>query len=136
MTAYQFILAIVLGLYLGFARLNQLQFIARDPLLTGIVKVPHLPPQCTLWRFLNSLHAGISRQILNIQRRMREAVWAAGTVRLKRSQSTPTRPSIRFTAGRWEHAGATIRTTRGKGAISRSFNRSLARCEPVSVALG
>jgi len=83
MSTYQFILAIVLGIYLGFTRLNQLRFIGRDPLLAGILKVPHLPPQCTLWRFLNSLHIGVVRQIQSIQRRMREAVWAAGNVTLR-----------------------------------------------------
>ena len=35
MSLYQFVLALVLGLYVGFARLNQLRFIARDPILTG-----------------------------------------------------------------------------------------------------
>ena len=83
MSTYQFILAIVMGIYVGFARLNQLRYIARDPLLAGILKVTHLPPQCTLWRFLNSLHVGIARQIQSIQRRMREAVWAAGNITLK-----------------------------------------------------
>jgi len=83
MSVYQFILAIVLGIYVGFSRLNQLRYIARDPLMAGILKVVHLPPQCTLWRFLNSLHVGIARQILSIQQRMREAVWAAGNIVLK-----------------------------------------------------
>jgi hypothetical protein len=83
MSTYQFVLAIVVGIYLGFARLNQFRYIARDPLLAGILKVSHLPPQCTLWRFLNSLHVGIARQIQSIQRQMREAVWAAGNVALK-----------------------------------------------------
>jgi len=83
MSSYQFILAIVLGIYVGFARLNQLRYIARDPLLAGILKVAKLPPQCTFWRFLNSLHSGVSRQIQSIQQRMREAVWAAGNIRLK-----------------------------------------------------
>jgi hypothetical protein len=83
MSLYQFILAIVLGLYVGFARLHQLRYIARDPLFGGILKIAHLPPQCTLWRFLNSLHAGVARQILSIQRRMREAVWAASNIQLK-----------------------------------------------------
>jgi hypothetical protein len=83
MSTYQFILAIVMGIYIGFARLNQRRYIARDPLLGGILKVTHLPPQCTLWRFLNSLHVGIARQIQSIQRRMREAVWAAGNIALK-----------------------------------------------------
>ena len=49
MSPYQFVLALVLGLYVGFARLNQLRFIARDPILTGILKVTRLPPQSTLW---------------------------------------------------------------------------------------
>lgn len=83
MSLYQFIQTIVLGIYLGFSRLNQLRYIARDPLLAGILKVPHLPPQSTLWRFLNSLHVGIARQIQSVQRQLREAVWAAGNVALK-----------------------------------------------------
>src|SRR6266540_149163 len=83
MSIYQFIMAIVLGIYVGFARLNQLRYIARDTLLVGILKVQHLPPQCTLWRFLGSLHVGIARQIQSIQRQMRERVWAAANIRLK-----------------------------------------------------
>ncbi len=37
MDLYRFVLAIVLGLYIGFPRLNQLRFIARDPILKGIL---------------------------------------------------------------------------------------------------
>jgi hypothetical protein len=33
-------------LYIGFSRLNQLRFIARDPILTGILQVGKLPVQC------------------------------------------------------------------------------------------
>jgi hypothetical protein len=83
MSMYQFILAIVLGIYVGFSRLHQLRYIARDPLLAGVVKVTQLPPQSTLWRFLNSLHVGIAPQILAIQRKMRKEVWAAGNIVLK-----------------------------------------------------
>ena len=83
MSMYQFILAIVLGIYVGFSRLNQLRYIAHDPLLAGILKVTQLPPQCTLWRFLNSLHVGIARHVQSVQRRMREVVWAAGNIVLK-----------------------------------------------------
>ena len=54
--AYQFFLAMLLGMYVGFSRLNQLRFVARDPLLTGILQVKQLPPQSTLWRFLEALH--------------------------------------------------------------------------------
>jgi hypothetical protein len=82
MTVYQFILAIVLGLYVGFARLSQLRFVARDPMLTGILKVSHVPPQSTLWRFLESLHRHVARQMLAVQATLRERVWAASHVRL------------------------------------------------------
>ena len=83
MSLYQFVLALVLGLYVGFARLNQLRFIARDPILTGILKVTRLPPQSTLWRFLASLHLNVAPQMLSIQRQLRERVWAAAQVKLE-----------------------------------------------------
>jgi hypothetical protein len=41
-----------------------------------------LPPQCTFWRFLASLHLGVARQLLEVQRRMRERVWEAAHVGL------------------------------------------------------
>ena len=83
MHAYQFILSMVLALYIGFSRLNHMRFIASDPILTGILKIDHLPPQSTFWRFLMSLHAGIGKQLLSIQRQMRERVWSAANIRLK-----------------------------------------------------
>ena len=83
MNLYQFVLGMVLGLYIGFSRLHQLRFIARDPILTGILKVVGLPPQSTLWRFLASLHLNVHRQILAVQCEMRKRVWAAANVRLK-----------------------------------------------------
>jgi len=79
---FLFVLDIVLGIYVGFSRLNQLRFIARDPLLTGILKVSGLPPQSTLWRFLAALHLNVALQILSVQQQMRERVWAAANVRL------------------------------------------------------
>ena len=62
--------------------MNQLRFIAQDPLLTGILKVSHLPPQSTLWRFLAALHLNVALQILSVQRQMRERVWAAANGQL------------------------------------------------------
>src|ERR1035437_8670509 len=82
MGMYQFFLGIVLGIYVRFSRLNQLRFIAQDPLLTGILKVNGLPPQSSLWRFLAALHLNVAVQILSVQRQMRERVWAAAQVRL------------------------------------------------------
>jgi hypothetical protein len=83
MSGYQFLFAMVLGLYIGFSRLNQLRFIARDPILTGILKVVQLPPQSTLWRFLAALHGSAAQQILTVQCQMRRRVWEAANVKLK-----------------------------------------------------
>ncbi len=83
MDVYRFLLGIVLGLYIGFPRLNQLRFIARDPILTGILKVTQLPVQSTFWRFVNALHLNVARQMLTIMRTMRERVWAAANVKLE-----------------------------------------------------
>src|ERR1700681_1294957 len=82
MDLYRFVLAIVLGLYIGFPRLNQLRFIARDPILTGILKVTKLPVQSTFWRFVNALHRNIAGHALTVMRTMRERVWEAANVRL------------------------------------------------------
>jgi hypothetical protein len=83
MDLYRFVLGIVLGLYIGFPRLNQLRFIARDPILTGILEVVKLPVQSTFWRFVNALHRHVARQMLTIMRIMRERVWEAANVRLE-----------------------------------------------------
>jgi len=83
MSLYQFVLAMVLALYVGFSRLHHLRFLQRDPMLVGILKVLRLPPQCTFWRFLASLHLQIAQQLLEVQRRMRQRVWEAAHVRLR-----------------------------------------------------
>ena len=80
---YQFLLGIVLGMYVGFQRLSQMRFIARDPMLTGILKVEQLPPQSTLWRFMAALHLNVAGQILSIQKVMRQRVWEAANVKLE-----------------------------------------------------
>jgi hypothetical protein len=83
MSLYKFVLGIVLGLYVGFPRLNQLRYIAKDPMLTGILNEPRLPPQSTLWRFMASLHLNVAAQILSIQRQMRQRVWQAANIQLR-----------------------------------------------------
>ena len=83
MTVYQFVLAMVLALYVGFSRLHHLRFLQREPMLVGILKVLRLPPQSTFWRFLASLHLEIARQLLEVQRRMRQRVWEAAHVGMK-----------------------------------------------------
>lgn len=83
MTIYQFVLGIVLAIYVGFARLNHIRFVAQDPMLTGILKVSGLPGQSTFWRFLASLNLNVAGQLLQLQRILRERVWAAAHVGLK-----------------------------------------------------
>jgi hypothetical protein len=83
MPVYRFVLAMVLALYVGFARLNHLRFLEREPMLMGILKVPRLPPQCTFWRFLASMHLNVAGQILRLQQVMRQRVWEAAHVELK-----------------------------------------------------
>jgi hypothetical protein len=83
MDLYRFVLAIVLGLYIGFPRLNQLRFIARDPILTGILKVTKLPVQSSFWRLVNAFDRHVARQILILMRTMRERVWEAANVKLE-----------------------------------------------------
>jgi hypothetical protein len=82
MTMYRFVLAMVLACYVGFSRLHHLRFLKREPMLTGILQVLKLPPQSTFWRFLAALHLGIARQLLEVQRRMRQRVWEAANVQL------------------------------------------------------
>jgi hypothetical protein len=60
MPVYRFVLAMVLALYIGFSRLSHFQFLQREPMLTGILKVLRLPPQSTFWRFLASLHLNVA----------------------------------------------------------------------------
>lgn len=60
---FRFVLAMMLALYVGFSRLNHLQFLQREPMPTGILEVGALPVQSTFWRFLASLHLGVARQL-------------------------------------------------------------------------
>jgi Transposase DDE domain group 1 len=82
MPGYQFILAMVLACYVGFSRLHHMRFLQREPMLTGILGVSRLPPQCTFWRFLASLHGSVAGQLLEVQRCLRQRVWEAANVKL------------------------------------------------------
>src|SRR6516162_8709149 len=83
MDLYRFVLSIVLSHYIGFPRLHQLRFIARDPIVTGILQVLQLPVQSTFWRFVNALHRNVARQMLTVMRILRERVWEAANVKLE-----------------------------------------------------
>src|SRR5215204_2436110 len=83
MPGFRFVLAMVVALYVGFARLSHLEFLSREPMLTGILGVRTLPVQSSFWRFLASLHLTAARQLLEVGRRMRERVWEAAHVELR-----------------------------------------------------
>jgi len=82
MSTYQFVLAIVLAMYVGFSRLYHLRFLEREPMLVGLLGVLRLPPQCTFWRFLAGLHQNVAGQVLKIQQALRQRVWDAAHVEL------------------------------------------------------
>src|SRR5258707_11399561 len=82
MQGYIFFLWMVLACYLGFSRLHHMRFLQREPMLAGILGVLRLPPQCTFWRFLASLHGSVAGQLLEVQRCMRQRVWEAAQLRL------------------------------------------------------
>jgi len=83
MSLYQFVLAMVLGLYVGFSRLYHLRFLKYEPMLVGILKVLHLPPQSTFWRFLAFWPMEMAWRLLEVQQRLRQRVWEAAHVQLK-----------------------------------------------------
>jgi hypothetical protein len=67
-TIYQFVLAMVLAIYIGFSRLNHIRFVANDPMLTGVLKVASLQGQSVFWRFSASLHLSVAQQLMRLQR--------------------------------------------------------------------
>jgi hypothetical protein len=47
MRMYQFVLAMVLAAYAGFSRLHHVRFVAREPILTGVLTLLRFPLQYT-----------------------------------------------------------------------------------------
>ena len=119
MPAYQFILAMVLACYVGFSRLHHMRFLQREPMLTGILGVLRLPPQCTFWRFLASLHGSVAGQLLEVQRCMRQRVWEAANVRLS-AVVLDTDTTVHTLFGdRWEPVKGITRRIKARRACNR-----------------
>ena len=76
-----FVLAMVLALYIGFDRLSHMVFLARDAVITGILGVKELPVQSTFWRFLNSMGLHNVRQWEQIHGVLLGRVWQAAQIR-------------------------------------------------------
>lgn len=99
MKTYEFVLAIVLALYIGFDRLSHLTFLARDTVITGILGVVRLPVQSTFWRFLNSLGMYNVRQWEQILRELMSRVWQAAQIQ-RRSITVDTDTTVNTVYGR------------------------------------
>jgi len=120
MPGFRFVLAMILGIVRGLLRLNHLQFLGREPMLTGILEVGELPVQSTFWRFLASLHLVVARQLLEVGQQMRQRVWEAAHVGLK-EVTLDTDTTVQTVYGRqMERARGITRNTAGRRAISRS----------------
>jgi len=83
MPGFRFVMAMILALYVGWSRLNHLQFLQREPMLTGVLGIEELPVQSSFWRFLASLHLVVARQLLEVTRHLRQRVWEAAHVNLQ-----------------------------------------------------
>ena len=132
MTIYQFLLGMVLAIYLGFSRLNHLRFLAQDPMLTGVLQVRELPPQCTFWRFLTALPMTVAQQLLKLQRLLRERDEQKRVI----SHASPTRPTSRLLptlsyrcslASAFMLCQRFVRTTPGHTALTRMGANSTAK---------
>src|SRR5258707_7109791 len=55
MPGFRFVLAMILALYVGFSRLNHLQFLGREPMLTGTLGGGELSVQITFSRVFASV---------------------------------------------------------------------------------
>jgi len=84
MGVYQFILSILIAVFIGFDRLNQMKHIAIDPIITGILGVVGLPVQSTFWRFLQSLRIFNVKQWQRVNQLMIERVWQGAKVEMER----------------------------------------------------
>ncbi len=84
MGVYQFILSILLALYLGLDRLNHMVHISLDPIITGMLHVACLPVQSTFWRFLQSLRIFNVVQLKRVNQEMLGRVWDAANIGFSR----------------------------------------------------
>jgi hypothetical protein len=99
MSVCEFVLAMVIALYIGFDRLSHMAFLARDAVITGILGVKELPVQSTFWRFLNSLKMHNVRQWEQIHAVLLQRVWQAAGLR-RRTITIDTDTTVNTVYGR------------------------------------
>jgi hypothetical protein len=63
-------------LFVGFQRLGHFEYIRRDPMVCGALKVEKLPAASTFWRYLKSLCIVQSKSLLRLSGTLRQRVWS------------------------------------------------------------
>jgi len=81
-TIYQYVLAILIGLFIGLNRLSHLAAIARDKMVLGILHVEALPHITSFWRFIRTFHIFNEGQLLSVNHQMMGRVWQSANIKL------------------------------------------------------
>ena len=63
-------------LFIGFQRLGHFEYIRRDPMVCGALKVEALPAASTFWRYLRSMGLVQSASLLRLSGALRQRLWA------------------------------------------------------------
>jgi hypothetical protein len=66
---------ILMLLFIGFQRLWHFEYVRRDVMVCGILRVKTLPAACTFWRYLRSLGIVQSASLLRLGSALRKRVW-------------------------------------------------------------
>jgi hypothetical protein len=80
MSPKKFIIAMIMALYIGYDRLNHMQYIRKDPMIAGLLGVNNLPVQSTFHRFLKSLDADAETGLKDVNKEMLRRAWLVGHV--------------------------------------------------------
>ncbi len=72
---YRMVSGILMLLFIGFQRLGHFEYIRKDSMLCGILRVAVLPAVSTFWRYLRSLTIIQSASLVRLGSPLREKVW-------------------------------------------------------------
>jgi hypothetical protein len=81
-TIYQYVLAILIGLFFGLNRISHFAAIARDKMVLGILNVQALPHITSFWRFIRAFHIFNEGQLLSVNHQMMGRVWQSANIKL------------------------------------------------------
>jgi hypothetical protein len=73
---YRMVLGKLMLLFIGFQRMGHFEYVRRDAMVCGILRVKVLPAVSTFWRYLRSLTIVQSASLLRLSGALRERVWS------------------------------------------------------------